>query len=154
MNLWTSLLPRRPETTPSAAPPLRRLFLTLFLRGQAMRRLHRQSAPKSIGAKLATTLVFYLLFGGMALFLVGQSVFALAVYLHAMTFVFLGMFIASSAGEILFNKMEADILLHRPVSPEAMLWAKIRVLVEILVCVPLYTVLRLIVARTSWPSDE
>jgi hypothetical protein len=54
-----------------------------------------------------------------------------AVYLHAMTFVFLGMFVASSAGEILFNKEEADILLHRPVSPKAMLWAKIRVLVEV-----------------------
>ncbi len=131
MNLRTSVGLGRPERVPSAATTLRRLFLTLFLRGHAVRRFHRQNAPKSIGAKLATTLVFYLLFGGMALVLVGQPVFALAVYLHAMTFVFLGMFVASSAGEILFNKMEADILLHRPVSPEAMLWAKIRVLVEV-----------------------
>ena len=52
----------------------------------------------------------------MALVFLRQPVFALAVYLHAMTFVFLGMFVASSAGEILFNKEEADILLHRPVT--------------------------------------
>ena len=67
----------------------------------------------------------------MALLFLQQPVFALAVYLHAMTFVFLGMFVASSAGEMLFNKEEADILLHRPVTPRAMLWAKIRVLVEV-----------------------
>jgi hypothetical protein len=46
-----------------------------------------------------------------------QPVFALALYLHSMTLVFLGMSIASSAGEMLFNKEEADILLHRPVTP-------------------------------------
>ena len=60
-----------------------------------------------------------------------QSVFALAVYLHAMTFVFLGMFVAASAGEVLFNGQEADILLHRPISPRALLWAKVRVLLEV-----------------------
>ena len=48
-----------------------------------------------------------------------------------MTFVFLGMFVSSSAGEVLFNKEEADILLHRPVSSRDLLWAKIRVLIEV-----------------------
>src|SRR5258706_4762606 len=48
-----------------------------------------------------------------------------------MTLVFLGMFVASSAGEVLFNKEESDILLHRPVTPKALLWAKIGVLVQI-----------------------
>ena len=48
-----------------------------------------------------------------------------------MTFVFLGMFVASSAGEILFNKEEADILMHRPITARDLLWSKIRVLVEI-----------------------
>jgi hypothetical protein len=48
-----------------------------------------------------------------------------------MTFAFLGMFVASSAGEILFNKSEADILLHRPVDPRSLLWAKVRVMVEV-----------------------
>jgi hypothetical protein len=61
----------------------------------------------------------------------GQPVFALSLYLHGMTLVFLGMFVASSAGEVLFNKQEADILLHRPVTPKAMLWAKVTVLVQI-----------------------
>ncbi len=41
------------------------------------------------------------------------------------------MFVASSAGEILFNKEEADILLHRPVPSKILLWSKIRVLVEV-----------------------
>jgi len=110
---------------------LRRLFLTLFLRGRGARGLTKQGAPKSVGQKLALTLVVYGLFGCMALGFMHKPVFLLAVYLHGLTFVFLGMFIASSAGEMLFNKEEADILLHRPISPKMMLWAKIRVLVEV-----------------------
>jgi hypothetical protein len=120
-----------PEPIPSPEKTLRRLFLTLFLRGRCARGLNKASVPKSVGEKLALTLGFYLLLGCMALFFLQQPIFALAVYLHAMTFMFLGMFVASSAGEILFNKEEADILLHRPISPRAMLWAKIRVLVEV-----------------------
>ncbi len=123
--------PILPEKIPPPEKTLRRLFLTLFLRGRGARGLNRQGAPKSVGQKLALTLVFYLLFGCMSLFFLRQPVFALAVYLHAMTFVFLGMFIAASAGEVLFNKEEADILMHRPISPKTMLWAKIRVLVEV-----------------------
>jgi ABC-2 type transport system permease protein len=110
---------------------LRRLFLTLFLRGRSSRGLQKESAPKSVGAKLGLTLAFYALFGLFALFFHGQPVFALSVYLHGMTFVFLGMFIAASAGEVLFNKEEADILLHRPVTARALLWAKIGVLMEV-----------------------
>jgi len=125
------LPPVLPDSTPTPERTLRRLFLTLFLRGRGARGLNKQGTPKSIGEKLALTLVFYALFGCMALAFLHQPVFALAVYLHAMTFVFLGMFIASSAGEILFNKEEADILMHRPITPKAMLWAKIRVLVEV-----------------------
>ena len=110
---------------------MRRLFLTLFLRGRSSRGLQKDSAPKSVGSKLALTLVFYALFGLFALFFHGQPVFALSVYLHGMTFVFLGMFIAASAGEVLFNKEEADILLHRPVTASALLRAKVGVLVEV-----------------------
>ena len=123
--------PILPEETPPPEKTLRRLFLTLFLRGRGVRGLNKEGAPKSVGQKLALTLFFYFLFGCMALFFLRQPIFALAVYLHAMTFVFLGMFVASSAGEILFNKEEADILMHRPISPKTMLWAKIRVLVEV-----------------------
>jgi len=116
---------------PSPRRTLRRLFLTLFLRGRSSRGLQKETAPKSVGSKLATTLVFYALFGLFAFFFHGQPVFALSVYLHAMSFVFLGMFVAASAGEVLFNKEEADILLHRPVAPRALLMAKIGVLVEV-----------------------
>ena len=76
----------------------------------------KQRRPKSIGRKLgahAGVLCAVRLHGAVRS--CGQPVFALSVYLHAMTFVFLGMFVASSAGEVLFNKEEADILLHRPV---------------------------------------
>jgi len=110
---------------------LRRLFLTLFLRGRGARGLNKQGAPRSVGTKLFGTLLLYGIFGCFALAFMHKPVFLLAVYLHGLTFVFLGMFIASSAGEMLFNKEEADILLHRPISPKVMLWAKIRVLVEI-----------------------
>ena len=110
---------------------LRRLFLTLFLRGRSARGLRKENTPNSVGSKLALTLVFYALFGLFALFFKGQPVFALSVYLHGMTFVFLGLFIAASAGEVLFNKEEADILLHRPVTPRALLRAKIGVLVQV-----------------------
>jgi len=123
--------PILPEPAPKPEKALRRLFLTLFLRGRSARGLKRQTVPKSVGEKLALTLLFYCLFGCMALLFWGKPVFALAIYLHAMTFVFLGMFVASSAGEILFNKEEADILMHRPVTSKALLWAKIRVLVEV-----------------------
>jgi ABC-2 type transport system permease protein len=110
---------------------LRRLFLTLFLRGRGARGLRKESTPKSVGTKLAFTLVFYGLFGLVALFFHKQPVFSLSVYLHAMTLMFLGMFVAASAGEVLFNKEEADILMHRPVTPRALLWAKVGVLVQV-----------------------
>jgi ABC-2 type transport system permease protein len=110
---------------------LRRLFLTLFLRGRTSRGLRKDKAPKSIGRRLGFALLFYALFGLMALSFIRQPVFALSLFIHAMTLVFLGMFVASSAGEVLFNKEEADILLHRPVTPQAMLWAKIAVLVQV-----------------------
>lgn len=118
-------------SVPSPEQTLRRLFLTLFLRGRSSRGLQKSRAPKSVGQKLALTLLLYALMGLLALAFIGQPVFALSVYLHAMTFVFLGMFVASSAGEILFNPEEADILLHRPIEPRALLWAKVRVLVEV-----------------------
>ena len=125
--------PPLPPPTPAPGPEqtLRKLFLTLFLRGRGARGLTKSAAPKSVGTKLAFTLLFYALFGLVALMFLRQPVFALSVYLHAMTLMFLGMFVASSAGEVLFNKEEADILMHRPVTPRALLWAKIGVLVQV-----------------------
>jgi len=118
-------------TAPVQSKALRRLFLTIFLRGRGARGLQKQSAPKSIGRKLALTLAFYALFGIFATMFITQGLYAVSIYLHASTMMFIGMFVASSAGEALFNKEEADILLHRPVTPQALLWAKVRVMVEI-----------------------
>jgi len=121
--------PHAPAVSPSRT--LRRLFLTLFLRGRGARGLRKESAPKSVGSKLALTLGMYALAGMMAVVFLGQPVFALSVYLHALTLSFLGMFVAASAGEVLFNKEEADILMHRPVTARALLWSKIGVLVQV-----------------------
>lgn len=123
-NSATARAPRPDQT-------LRRLFLTLFLRGRGARGLKQDEAPKSVGRKLALTLAFYFLFGLLALSFGRHPVFLLSVYLQSMTLVFLGMFVASSAGEMLFNSEEADILLHRPVTSRALLWAKVWVLVEV-----------------------
>lgn len=131
MTTTTATPPPYIEPEPPLPQTLRKLFLTLFLRGRSSRGLQRGKGPQSIASKLWLSLLFYTLFGAMALMLLGQPVFTMAVYLHCMTFVFLGMFVAASAGEVLFNKEEADILMHRPITPGALLWAKIRVLTEV-----------------------
>ena len=123
--------PRSAMTAPATPATLRRLFLTLFLRGRTSRGLDTSSSPKSVAAKLWVTLVIYALVGASALLLVGHPIFVLSATVHATTFLLLGMFVAASAGEVLFNKEEADILLHRPIPPAALLWAKVRVLVEV-----------------------
>lgn len=125
-----------PGASPSAAVaspdrPLRRLFLTLFLRGRSARGLRRNNLPQSLLVKLSLTLLVYLVFGCVALAYIQRPVFELSTYLHGMTLVFCGMFIAASAGETLFNKEEADILLHRPVTPQALLRAKLTVLLQV-----------------------
>jgi hypothetical protein len=73
----------------------------------------------------------YALFGLIGCLFGRLGIFGLSLYLHAMTFGFLALFVASSAGEMLFNKEEADILQHRPVGPRDLLWAKISVLIEV-----------------------
>ncbi len=125
------VLARAGAAVPSTRRTLRRLFLTLFLRGRGARGLRKESAPKSVGSKLGLTLLLYALAGLLALICLRQPVFSLSLYLHGMTLVFLGMFVAASAGEVLFNKEEGDILMHRPVTARELLWAKIGVLVEV-----------------------
>jgi len=110
---------------------LRSLYLTLFLRGRNARGLQKQMVPKSVASKLSKALLVYGIMGMLALAFVGQSVFALSVYLHGMTLAFVGLFAAGSAGEVLFNKEEGEILLHRPIRPATLLWAKITVLVQV-----------------------
>lgn len=115
----------------SQSKVLRRLYLTLFLRGRSARGLNMKHGTKSIAARLGLTLFFYALFGCMSLMFLGQSLFSLSIYLHGASLFFVGMFVASSSGEVLFNQQEAEILLHRPVSPSAMLWAKVSVLLQV-----------------------
>lgn len=119
------------ESQTSVTRTLRQLYLTLFLRGRSSRGLNKDKAPKSVGGKLWGTLAMYALVGFIALTFLGKPSFMLSFYLHGMSLLFLGMFIASSAGEILFNKDEAEILLHRPVAPRVLLWAKVTVLTRI-----------------------
>ena len=116
---------------PSPAKTLQRLYLTLFLRGRTSRGLNRSEVPASIGRKLLGTLAIYLLVGMVAFTYTKAPSFVLSFYLHGMSLFFLGMFIAASAGEILFNKEEAEILLHRPVDSRTLLWSKVAVMVRI-----------------------
>ncbi len=132
MNAGSEMPPPLPTPLPSTEQVLRKLYLTLFLRGRSARGLQKQGAPKSIASRLGLALVMYALIGFMvSLGFIHQPVFSLSLYLHGMTFVFLGMFVASSAGEVLFNKEEADILMHRPIPSRALLWAKISVIVQV-----------------------
>jgi hypothetical protein len=103
----------------------------LFLRGRGARGLRKQNTAQSIPGKLALSLVLYALFGLFAIFFVNKPIFVLSAYLHATSFIFLGMFVAASTGEVLFNKEEGEILLHRPVTPTQLLWAKVRVLTQV-----------------------
>ncbi|MEK7951959.1 hypothetical protein [Luteolibacter soli] len=117
--------------SPSTSKTLQKLYLTLFLRGRSSRGLNKNRAPASVGAKLWGTLALYGLVGMAALSFIGQPSFALSLYLHGMSLLFLGMFVAASAGEILFNKDEPEILLHRPVDARTLLWAKVSVMVRV-----------------------
>jgi ABC-2 type transport system permease protein len=120
-----------PFVTDPQSKVLRGLYLKLFLRGRTSRGLDSKQLPKSGAKRLAMTMLFYALIGCICLVTPTARLFSLSLYLHASTLMFIGMFIASSAGEVLFNKDEAEILLHRPVNPRAMLWAKISVLLQV-----------------------
>jgi hypothetical protein len=122
---------RDSSIAPTQTKVLRRLYLMLFLRGRSARGLNVNKNAKSIFGRLWMTLAFYALAGCVVLGFIGQPLFSLSIYLHGATLFFVGMFVAASSGEMLFNKEEAEILLHRPVSPRGMLWAKISVLVQV-----------------------
>lgn len=120
-----------PSVAVSQSKALRRLYLMLFLRGRTSRGLDPKHLPKSVGKRLGMILAFYALAGCLALMVRDATLFSLSLYLHGSALLFIGMFVASSAGEVLFNKDEAEILLHRPVNPRAMLWAKISVMLQV-----------------------
>jgi len=134
MNVASLPLPAKqtaPTPAANSARVLRRLFMTLYLRGRSSRGLKKDQAPRSVAKLLRVSLLVYFLFGLLALTLLHQPLQLLAIYLHASTFMFIAMYVAAAGGEILFNKEEADILLHRPVAPAALLQAKMLVLVEV-----------------------
>lgn len=135
--------PPRPEDAPAprasvsggvrtdAGRVLRTLFLTLFLRGRTSRGLQVAKAPGSVGRKLALSVALYALFGLAALAFLGKPVFMVSLSVHTLTLMLLGMFVAGASGEVLFNRDEADILGHRPIRPQALLQAKVYVLVSV-----------------------
>ena len=120
---------------PSPEQTLRRLFMTVFLRGQSARGQTKESTPKTLTKKLGWTLVTYAGMGALSLFFIGKPILMLSISMHSITFLALGMFVAGSAGEALFNKEESEILMHRPVTPQMLLRAKSTVLVQIALCV-------------------
>ncbi|OYW75604.1 MAG: hypothetical protein B7Z37_12600 [Verrucomicrobia bacterium 12-59-8] len=113
--------------TPSPASVLRKLFWTLLFRGRAAQQAGAQKTRRQ--RSLGLTLFIYALVGLMpALFSQYSDVFVFACTLHGFTLMFASLSLASSAGTMLFMKEEAEILLHRPVTPQQMLRAKCAVL--------------------------
>ena len=117
--------PRR--RSPSPAKVLRSLFWKLLFRGRAAQQAGAQKARRQLG--LGLTMLIYALVGLVpALFAQNVDLFVFACTLHGFTFMFASLTLASSAGTMLFMKEEAEILLHRPVTPQQMLRAKCAVL--------------------------
>ncbi len=54
-----------------------------------------------------------------------------AACIHATTFLLVGINLATTSSTLLFSPEEADILLHRPIEPRALLAAKLRVLFSV-----------------------
>ncbi|HBJ83318.1 MAG TPA: hypothetical protein DDZ88_05485 [Verrucomicrobiales bacterium] len=112
---------------PSPAKVLRGLFWKLLFRGRAAQQAGANKTKRQIG--LGLTLVIYALVGLLpAMFAKNADTFVFASALHGFTFIFASLTLASSAGTMLFMKEEAEILLHRPVTPQQMLRAKCAVL--------------------------
>ena len=113
--------------SPSPAQVLRSLFWKLLFRGRAAQQAGAQKTRRQMG--LGLTLLIYALVGLMpALFAKNADLFVFACTLHGCTLMFASLTLASSAGTMLFMKEEAEILLHRPVTPQQMLRAKCAVL--------------------------
>jgi hypothetical protein len=112
---------------PSPAKVLRSLFWKLLFRGRAAQQAGSNQTKRQIG--LGLTLVIYAGVGILpAMFARNADTFVFASALHGFTFMFASLTLASSAGTMLFMKEEAEILLHRPVTPQQMLRAKCAVL--------------------------
>lgn len=117
-------------STAIVPPPdkvLRKLFWQLLFRGRAAQQMGAQKTRRQVG--LGVTFVMYALIGIMpAVFARNADSFVFASILHGFTFMFASLSLASNAGTMLFMKEEAEILLHRPVTPQQLLRAKCAVL--------------------------
>lgn len=115
------------RSAPSPAAVLRSLFWKLLFRGRAAQQAGAQKTKRQMG--LGFTVLIYAGVGLIpALFAYSTDSFVFACTLHGFTFMFASLTLASSAGTMLFMKEEAEILLHRPVTPQQMLRAKCTVL--------------------------
>jgi ABC-2 type transport system permease protein len=116
-----------PARVPSAHRVLCGLFLRLFLRGRP--RSRAEAAGSGVALRLVGLLVLYVMMGVVALSTWNLGVFERSTTLHAFSLMMVGIMMAGSSGTLLFNVDEADILLHRPVTPRALLGAKVWVMV-------------------------
>jgi hypothetical protein len=103
------------------------LFLKLFLRGRP--RSKTDAAGSGVVLRMSGLLLLYVLLGVVAVSTWRLGVFERSTTLHAFTLMMVGIMMAGSSGTLLFNVEEADILLHRPVTPRALLTAKVWVMV-------------------------
>jgi hypothetical protein len=115
-------------TTPSNTWVLSRLFWKLFFRGRTASRKPGREGKVSRHTMAGTLLLYGLvgLFPCASVNLV--DAFTFSALLHGMTLFMVVFHMISTAGSVLFNKEEAEILLHRPVSPGELLRAKAFVL--------------------------
>jgi len=127
MNAPGQRVDRPPGHLPSAHRVLCRLFLKLFLRGRP--RSKAAATGSGVVFRLVGLLVLYMLLGVVAIGTWKLGVFERSTTLHAFTLMMVGIMMAGSSGTLLFNVEEADILLHRPVTPRALLGAKVWVMV-------------------------
>ncbi|MEO6596888.1 MAG: hypothetical protein ABIP94_19255 [Planctomycetota bacterium] len=108
---------------------LRALFWQLLFRGRTA--VHAAGHKKRLQLGLGWTLVLYAGLGVLpALSALTFDTLMFASTMHAFTFLFASMTLATSAGTMLFMREEAEILLHRPLRPEQLLRAKAFVLVS------------------------
>jgi hypothetical protein len=106
---------------------LRRLYLALMFRGKAGAGGRRRLLTP--GVTFAISLGSFMLLGLLALTFYRLPLFAYAASLHALTFLMVSIHLAATSANVLFSTEEADVLLHRPIQPGALLAAKVRVIV-------------------------
>ncbi|RBP46154.1 hypothetical protein DES53_102540 [Roseimicrobium gellanilyticum] len=117
-----------PAKVLSTEAVLRRLFWKLLFRGRAAQHAASHQARKHMG--LGISMLLFGVFGAVPAVLAPTlETFTFASVLHAWTLMFASLTLAANAGTMLFMKEEAEILLHRPVTPRQLLRAKIAVLV-------------------------